>query len=391
MPEVHARLSASSAKRWLTCPPIIALEELSGIKDRSSSYAEEGTEAHSLSELKLRRYLAKPKEARKIDLEIEAFKKSASWYDQEMEEATELYVDYVEEIYNSHSDLAQMELEQQVQFDKWVPGGFGTSDVVITSPEVIEIIDLKYGKGIKVEAYQNPQLMLYALGAFEKYDWLYDFERVRMTIVQPRLDWMDTFEVATEELLYWANNYVAPRAALADQGIGEWNITEDVMRFSKVRGRLRPEYEANKDFIERYEYQEGALLEPEDLSEVLAQADQIKRWLMDVESFALQSILDGGEVPGFKVVAGRSVRKISDPVELAKRLEDAGFDEKAIFKAPQLETLGNLEKLVGKKEFESLSEGTIIKPEGKPTLAPESDKRPAINSTQDAIEDFKDL
>lgn len=386
MPDKHARLSASSAKRWLTCPPIISLEELVGGRQRTSSYALEGTDAHKLAELKLKDFIG-----RNVTQAIEDFKESSEYYDQEMEEATDRYRDYVVELYNNHGDLANIDLEQQVSFDKYVPGGFGTSDVVITSPGRIEIVDLKYGKGIKVEAYQNPQLMLYALGAYEKFDFVYDFETITMTIVQPRLDHLDSFTVATDELLYWAENYVAPRASLADQGIGEWNITEDVLRFSGVRGRLRPQFEQNKEFIEKYEYGEGAVLDPDELTEVLDQADQIKRWLKDVEDFALKSLLDGKDVPGFKVVEGRSNRKISDEAGLAKVLQAQGFKDDQIYKEPKLETLGKLEKLVGKKEFEELSGDYITKPEGKPTLAPAGDKRPALNSEVTAKNDFKNL
>lgn len=384
MPNKHARLSASSSRRWLTCPPIIHLEELvSKGQSRTSSYAREGTDAHRLAELKLQDYLGGDREDA-----IKEFKKDSSWYDQEMEEATDLYRDYVVELYNNHGDLASIALEQEVSFDKYVPGGFGTSDVVITSPGRIEIVDLKYGKGIKVEAYQNPQLMLYALGAYEKFDFVYDFDTVTMTIVQPRLDHLDSFTVHKDELLYWAENYVAPRASLADQGIGEWNITEDVLRFSDVRGRLRPQYEQNKEFIEKYEYKEGAVLDSDELTEILDQADQIKRWIKDVEDFALKSLLDGKDVPGYKVVEGRSNRKISDEAGLAKVLKDQGYSDEEIYKEPKLETLGRLEKLVGKQAFEDLSSDFIIKPEGKPTLAPANDKRQSLYSAE---EDFKNL
>lgn len=387
----HARLSASSSKRWLTCPPIIALEELSGEKDRTSSYAEEGTAAHTLSELKLQQYLSEGGAKGAVTRKINKFTEENAWYNQEMEEATTLYRDYVVEILNNHDDLAQIELEQRVKFDKWVPGGFGTSDVVITSPGHIEIIDLKYGKGIKVDAYQNPQLMLYALGAYEKYDFLYDFEKVTMTIVQPRLDHVDSFTVDAEELLYWADNYVAPRAAQADIGIGEWNITEDVTQFSKVRGRLRPQHDQNKAFIEKYEYGEAALLEPHEVADVLAEADQIKKWLKDVENFALQAMLDGQEIDGFKVVEGRSNRKINDETGLANKLRELGFEDADLYRAPQLQTLGKLEKLVGKQEFAEVSADYVSKPTGKPTITTIDDKRPALSSEADAQDDFNDL
>lgn len=378
-PTQHAYLSASSAVRWLTCPPIISLEQ--GVPDKQTSYTLEGTDAHALAELKLQEFLGK-----RVKTKINNFKKKSEFYNEEMEEMTDLYRDMVIERYNSY-DSAQMELEVRTDLSRWVPEAFGTSDVVIVTDKVIEIIDLKYGKGVPVSAYQNPQLMLYALGAYDLYDIAYGFEKVRMTIVQPRLDNVSTFEIETEELLYWADNYVAPRAQQAYEGQGEWTITEDVVRFSKVRAQLRPRAEKNFELTDKYDNEEPALLNNNEIAEILARASEIKKWIEDVEFYALDQALNhGADFPGFKVVEGRSNRKIANDEELAERLRVEGYED--IYKPQALLPLGQLEKLVGKTHFNEVASDLIIKPTGKPTLAPEKDKRPALNSTQSAVDDF---
>lgn len=368
----HAKLSASSSHRWLAMPPIIKLEE--EFPNRSSVYAREGTDAHTLSELKLRKFKGED-----VEGEIDNFITNSSFYNEEMEQATNLFVDMVIEQFNNH-EKATLDLEQRVKFDKWVPGGFGTSDVVIASEKVIEIIDLKYGKGVMVHAYQNPQLMLYALGSYDAYEWLFNFETVRMTIIQPRLDHISTHEVSVEELLYWANNYVAPRAAQADIGIGEWDIETDALKFSPVRATLRPRAEQNMAFIEDFNFEDPQLLDNSEIAKVLAQANEIKSWIKDVESYATSELLKGNDLPGYKLVEGRSSRKITDEEGLAKVLVSSGYED--IYKPTQLESLTNLEKYVGKKDFKELSEGFIEKPQGKPKIALADDKRPEYNSAE---------
>lgn len=380
-PRKHAYLSPSSAKRWLICPPIMQFE--SELPDKETSYAQEGTDAHTLAEAKLMQFLG---EASASDTQA-IVDNELTYYDQEMDEATDLYVDMVIERFN-HYENPFMELEVRVDYSPWVPEGFGTSDVVILSDGVIEIIDLKYGKGVPVDAYQNPQLMLYALGAYNLYDLAYDFDRIRMTIVQPRLDSISTFEIEVEELLYWANNYVTPRATQAYEGTGEWNIESDILRFSKVRAQLRPRAELNFEVIDKYDSQEPATLSPEEIAEILHRSAEITSWISDVESYALYQVLGGEEIPGFKVVEGRSNRKITDSQAVADLLIDEGYQEDDIFKPKELMAMGALEKLAGKKHFAELANDYIVKPQGKPTLVPNSDKRPALNSTQDAVEDF---
>ncbi|MDT2680238.1 DUF2800 domain-containing protein [Enterococcus gallinarum] len=382
----HALLGASSAHRWLICPPIARLEEQ--FKDRDSSFAEEGTAAHELAELALAKRF-KLMATRSVNTKLKKFRSENSYYDQSMEDYVEAYCDLVEERVNHYQD-AVIELEQKVDFTKWVPEGFGTSDVVVLADNTIEIIDLKYGKGVPVDAYLNPQLMLYALGAVDKYDIIYEFETVRMTIVQPRLDNVSTFEIDKEELLYWADNYVAPRAAQAWEGTGEWTITDDVVKFSKVRAQLRLRAERNFSLVDKYELKESPLLTNEEIAEILDRAPEIKKWLDHVEQYALNKALtEGEEFPGWKVVAGRSNRKISDEESLLFLLEAEGFEDDEILKPRALQAIGQLEKVVGKKRFAELASDFIVKPEGKPVLVTEKDKRPALNSMENALNDFE--
>ncbi|HBC4130796.1 TPA: DUF2800 domain-containing protein, partial [Enterococcus faecalis] len=229
-----------------------------------------------------------------------------------------------------------------------------------------------------------------ALGAVDKYDIIYEFETVRMTIIQPRLDNISTFEIEKEELLYWADNYVAPRAVQAWEGTGEWTITDDVVKFSKVRAQLRPRAERNFQLIDKHELKEAPLLTNEEIAEILERAPEIKKWLEHVETYALQKARDEGEeFPGWKVVAERSNRKISDNEGLLMVLEAEGFEDEDILKPQELKAIGQLEKVVGKKKFAELAADFIIKPEGKPVLVPESDKRPALNSVENAFNDFE--
>lgn len=378
----HAYLSPSSAHRWLICPPIVQFEaEAPG--SGSSSFAAEGTAAHALAEA----YLTKRFKLGKATAMIKEAKAS-TFYDAEMEEAITYYCDLVEEHANAY-DKPIIELESKLDMSKWAPDVKGTSDVVLIADGVVEIIDLKYGKGVPVYAENNPQLMLYALGAYDKYSILYDFDKIKMTIIQPRLDNVSTFEIETEELLYWADNYVAPRAVQAYEGIGEWTITDDVVKFSKIRAQLRPRAEKNFKLIDKYDGKEAATLSDEEIAEILDRAPEIKKWLDHVETFALSQALSGkANYPGFKVVAGRSIRKISDPQSVMLTLDMEGFDESQYTKPKELVALGALEKLVGKKELAELIGDYIVKPEGKPTLVPESDKRPPLH---DANSDFADI
>lgn len=379
----HAFLSASSSHRWLFCPMLPALE--ADYHNKDTVYTREGTAAHELSELKLQYQTGKIKKAT-YTKKYKAFTENSEFYNEEMEEATDRYVDLVMERYNSY-DNASIELEKRVDFSQWVPDGFGTSDVVIIADGVIEIIDLKYGKGQPVSARQNSQMGLYALGAYAAYDIAYDFDKIRMTIVQPRLDSISTEEVWVEELLYWADNVVLPMASQASIGIGEWDLNEKVLRWSPVAAQLVPRAAKNFELIDKFDLKEGVYLTHEQIAEILAQADEIKKWITDIEYYALSQALKGEEIPGFKVVEGRSNRTITDKETAALILEANGYED--IYKPVELVAMGQLEKLVGKTHFAELLGDLIVKPEGKPVLVPASDKRPALNSLEQAIKEFE--
>lgn len=387
MPDVHALLGASSAHRWLVCPPIARLEEF--VEDEGSDFAREGTEAHELAEHKLNFALGKISKTA-YTRRVNKFKKEAQFYDQAMEDHVDNHVATVMEMVNSYDD-PEVFLEQRVYYDRWVPEGFGTSDVVIASDNRLDIVDLKFGKGVLVDAYQNPQLMLYALGAYNEFDMIFDFDTIGMTVSQPRLDNYSHFDIDVHELLYWAENYVAPRAAQAWEGIGDWTITDDVVKFSKVRAQLRPRAEKNLSLIAKYDYKDAQLLEPDEIAEILTYTKEIAKWVKEVEEFALEQARDHGVTyPGWKLVEGRSNRIITDHEKAAEILLLSGYEEADIFKPKNLRSMTELEKAVGKKQFSEILGDLIEKPVGKPTMAPESDKRPAINSVDAALDDFAD-
>lgn len=383
----HAYLSPSSAHRWLICPPIVQFEkDAESANEGNTSYTLEGTAAHTLAEAYLTKRFKLVPNAKVNKMIKDA--KTSDYYNEEMEEAVSYYCDLVEEHANSYNDPI-IELESKLDMSKWAPHCTGTSDVVIIADDTIEIIDLKYGKGVPVKVELNDQIMLYALGAYAKYSILYDFSKVKMTIIQPRLDYADSFTIEAEELLYWANHYVAPRAVQAYEGTGEWTITDDVVKFSPIRAQLRPRAEKNFKLIDKYDSKEAATLSDEEIAEILDRAPEIKKWLDHVESYALSQALSGkANYPGFKVVEGRSIRKISDPQAVMFTLDMEGYTEEQYTKPKELIALGALEKLVGKKELAALIGDYIVKPEGKPTLVPESDKRPPL---RDVDSDFADI
>ncbi|MCK1226707.1 DUF2800 domain-containing protein [Streptococcus uberis] len=382
--ENHALLSASSAHRWLQCPMLPRLEEKENQR-RDTFYTLQGTAAHALSEIKLMFKTGKINK-RKFNQLVKAFEENSDFYDEEMEEMTELYTDIVMEHFNSY-DEAEIELEKHVDYSDWAPNGFGTSDVIILTDKVIEVIDLKYGKGVPVSAKLNRQMLFYALGAYNGYDFLYDFETIKMTIVQPRLDNVSTVEIPVEELLYWANNYVLPRAAQAEIGIGDWDLNEEVLRWSPVAAKLVPRARQNWEIIDRYDYQEPIYLSDEAIKDILDHASEIKNWVEAIEAYALTQALQGKEIPGYKIVEGRSNRVITNKEKAAEILKEEGFED--IYKPQELLAMGALEKLVGKTTFSELLSDYIDKPQGKPVLVPEKDKRPAINSLEQAIKDFE--
>lgn len=372
----HALLGASGADRWINCPPSARLTE--HIPEERSEYAEEGTAAHELSEIKLRRYIlpCNSKERKRLDDALLKIKAN-EFYGPEMENAVQDYVGIVTERFmeaKARSADAVVLLEERLDFSEWVPEGYGTGDVVLISDGVMEIIDLKYGKGVPVSAVGNPQMRLYALGAWSAYSYLYDIQEIRMTIVQPRLDNVSTDTMTVDELLEWAETVVKPAAAQAHAGEGEYKAGSHC-RWCKVKGNCRARADANMAAL-AYEFQDPALLSLEEIGSILHIAEQLKAWAKDVEDFAHEQALKGHRIPQWKLVEGRSNRIITDKNAAWAALEAATLEWDKYLKPRELLGLGELEKRIGKKELAVLLDGLIIKPPGKPVLVPETDKRP---------------
>ena len=378
MAKKHALLGASSSARWLVCTPSARLEAM--FPDEQSPYAAEGTVAHDLAEAILRHKL-EDKKAPKLDD-----------YSTEMIEAVNRYVDICEEKVNearARSSDAEAMIEARLDFSRWVPEGFGTGDMVIVADGILEVIDLKYGKGVPVSAVENTQMRLYALGAYDVNEYLYDIKTVRMTIVQPRLDSVSTDEMPIADLLDWGEE-IKPIAQRAWEGEGECTPC-DYCNFCKARHTCR----ALADTCLTAFYKDGGklnqLLTDSEVSDILAMKDLITKWIKGVYDFAYEKALSGEKQwPGYKLVEGTSRRTITDPEAAAKTLLDNGYKEEDIFKPRELEGITNLQKVLGKKGVTKYLEAFIDKPEGKPTLVPDSDKRPAINTVETMMNEFDD-
>ncbi|MCZ8518864.1 DUF2800 domain-containing protein [Paenibacillus caseinilyticus] len=385
----HARLSASGSKRWLSCTPSAALED--SFEESSSSFADEGTAAHELSELHLARFL-KLIDEETYQQKLQDFKDTEKYYSQSMDDFVQVYVDIVIEKINEArarcADPAVL-LEQKLDFSNWVPDGFGTGDVVIVSDGVAEVIDLKFGKGVPVSAEGNPQMRLYALGAYNLLHFLYEFDTVRMTIVQPRLDSISTDELSVEKLLQWAEEDVKPKALMAEAGEGEY-VPGEHCRFCRARASCRARARANLA-LARFEFADPPLLTNEEIAEILKSVDDLKAWASDIAAYALKQARDHGvKYAGWKVVEGRSNRKITDELVAADVLLLEGYAPELIYKPKELLGISDLEKAVGKKKFKELLSDLIIKPAGKPALVPEEDKRVELSSGASAAADFAD-
>lgn len=379
MPEVHAKLSASSAYRWLHCPKSVVLTE--GLPDKTSDFAKEGTLAHSIAEKALSDYKAYGKNAVFPPTLSERVLNNPRYY-AGMTDDVLPYVDYVIDTFEAHGGEAVLEIERRVDFSEWVPCGFGTADALIISDGTLEVIDLKFGKGVMVDATENPQMMLYALGAYDANAYIYDIENVRMTIVQPRLDHISTFEMSVSDLLEWAGVVVKPVAQLAYKGEG-FQQAGDWCRWCKLKETCK--VRANT-MLDMTSLREKASLTDEELDFILSHSKEIQQWLNDVERGALERVTRGKPIKGWKLVEGRSNRKIADEGKLIVAMTQAGWGEDEIFKPKELQTLTNLEKLVGKKRFAEEFGDLVYKPEGKATLVPESDKRPELGTAENEFE-----
>lgn len=376
----HALLGASKAGQWINCPPSARLQET--IPEKRSEYADEGTAAHELAETKLRQRvtICNSKQRKALTKKLEEFK-SNKYYDQEMEDAVQTYVELVEERYmaaKARSSDAVVLLEEHVDFTDWVPDGYGTGDVVLIADGVLEVIDLKYGKGVPVSAYNNPQIRLYGLGAWAEHNYLYSIDEVHMTIIQPRLDNVSTEVMPLKDLLEWAESVVKPAAVLAFAGEGEF-CAGDHCRWCKVKGNCRARADENMKAL-AYEFKDPALMSNEEIGSILFITDQLKSWAKDVEDFAYDQALNGNPIPQWKLVEGRSNRSINDKGVAIAALKATELDQEKYLKPEELLGIGELEKRLGKKEFGVLLGSLVTKPPGKPVLVPETDKRPELNS-----------
>lgn len=351
--------------------------------DVSSGFAVEGTLAHAYCAKKLKTFLGLP-----TDLEDKEIAALAEYHTGEMDEYTDTYATIVIEKYNAARAItpdAQLLVETRLDFSDRIPDSFGTADAIIIADGTMDVIDFKYGKGVSVSAFKNPQMQIYALGAYDKFSFEYRIDLVRMTIIQPRIDNLSDYELSVSDLMAWTDEVLTPRAqeAFSGQGTqtpGEW------CRFCKVKSRCRAL--ADQSLKTALEKPDPQLLNPQELADVLPKLETIKIWLTGIEEYALHTALSGTTVPGWKVVEGRSTRKITNPTAVSDALSGAGIGRDLIYKPQELLPITELEKLVGKKQFAALCAQWISKPQGKPTLVPESDKRQAINTVED---DFADI
>ena len=367
----HAILSASGASRWMNCNPSARLEET--MENTSSEYAEEGTLAHALAELKLRKYFTETGMAKKTyTTEFNKLKKHRLWQT-EIDSYTDEYVDHIKAIAMSFSNAPYIEIEKKVSFEGYVPEAFGTADTIIINGDRLYIIDLKYGKGVPVYAENNPQLMLYALGAYLEYSLFYGIEYIEMHIVQPRMENMSVFSMKASELINWAENEVKPNAERAFAGEGEFNPGEHC-KFCKVKGSCRARAE-NYLSLEKIK---GPLLTNDEKAEALQRGAELDKWLGELKAEIYSAIEKGEEVKGWKIVQGKSNGRYFTETDVAiEKLKEHGIKEDMLYERTLL-TAPKIETLVGKKNFREWVGDTVVPIPGKPTLVPESDKREAI-------------
>lgn len=372
----HAILSASSSHRWMNCPPSVRLTE--HIVDHGSVYAAEGSEAHELCEYKLRQLLGM--EARN-PLDRPG---GLQYYDTTMEDAATGYAAYVmevlEEIRKTCPDPIVM-VEQRLNFSRWVKDGFGTGDALLIADGILQVIDMKYGTGVPVSAEGNSQMRLYALGALDMFSDLYDIETVRMTIYQPRLSNISTETLSRADLLEWAEQTLRPVAELAYKGEGDINAGS-WCRFCKLRTTCRKRAEANLK-LAQHDFKLPPTLSNEEIAVILDQLDDLTSWAADIREYALSAALSGTRFDGWKLVEGRSNRRYTDEAAVAQAVIDTGHDPYE----RKLRGITAMEKLLGKKQFSILLGDLVERPQGKPTLAPISDRRPELANAKN---DFAD-
>lgn len=364
----HALLSASSSHRWLNCPPSARLCEQ--YEDKGSDYAAEGTDAHALCEYKLKTALG---------IRTKDPTSRLSFYSEEMDECAIGYATYNMELVETAKQTCAdpvVLIEQRLDFSKYVEAGFGTGDCVIIADGALHIVDYKHGAGVLVEAEDNPQMKLYALGALELFEGIYDISDVSMTIYQPRRDNISTHTVFKEALYQWAEKVLKPAAELAYAGGGEYSCG-DWCRFCKAKHDCRKRAEQNME-LAKYDFKRPPLLEDDEVESILGRIDDLVAWASDIKDYALETALGGKLWQGWKLVEGRSNRKYISEDAVADAVTTAGYDPYE----HKVMGITAMEKTLGKSRFAELLGSLVEKPQGKPTLVPESDKRPAIHNAK---------
>lgn len=394
----HALLAPSSAKRWMTCTPSARLE--AAVPNKDTAYTREGTIAHAMAEGILRHMLEQkydhmPEAGEFFETggtEIAEFCRTCEREGLDWREMAEtVYENYCRLVYEAYLGAkledpdAVLLIESKLQLAEFIPEGFGSSDAVLIYGDTLEVFDLKYGKGVKVDAEENAQMMCYALGAYCGQGEFYDIANVRMTIIQPRLRHDSSWAMSAPDLLNWAHNKLKPAALMAWKGEGE-QVPGEHCRFCRVAAQCK----ALADYTLRVteDKTEPGLMSLDDIAKLLPHFSTIKSWISSVEEFALETALEGKTLPGYKVVEGRSIRKISDTTEARERLDKAGILPESYLKPAELKTITDLEKTLTKKGFNAILGDLVVKPEGKPTLVEEADPRPAFSR---AANDFKDI
>lgn len=369
----HALLSASSSHRWMACPPSALLSNK--FEDVSSSFAQEGTDAHTLAQYKLEKLLG---------LDTKDPTDALIFYDEEMNSHSEDYAAFVLEKLEKAKETCtdpQILIEQKLDFSSYVPEGYGYVDCLIIADGTLTVIDFKYGLGVNVSAERNPQMFCYALGGLALFDSIYDIENIHLVIYQPRRENISEYTLSKSELLKWAEEVLAPTAQHAIKGEGEYKAGEHC-QFCKAKATCRKRAEYNLE-LAKYDFEAPATLDNDEISAILTKADELISWANDVKEYALKEALNGTKFEGFKLVTGRSNRKYTDEAAVADVVIGTGKDpyEKKLLGITAMTTL------LGKKIFDEILGGLIVKPPGKPALVTADDKRPEYNS---AYEDFNE-
>ena len=372
-PKGHAVLSASASHRWLNCPPSARLCE--SYDDKGSDYSAEGTDAHELYEYKLKKALG---------MEASDPTENLTWYNEEMDDCANGYAAYILELVEAAKETCsdpKVLIEQRVDFSRWVEQGFGTADCIIIADGVLNVVDFKYGLGVEVSAIGNTQMRIYALGALEIFDPLYDIDTVQMTIYQPRKANISVDSISRDDLYDWAEHVLKPAALEADEGNGEFHAGH-WCRFCKARHICRERAKKNLE-LAAYEFAAPPLLSDEEIVEILEKVDSLLRWANDVKGYALQEAVAGKKWDGYKLVEGRSIRKYKNEKAVAEAALAAGYDpyEQRVLGVTEMQ------KLMGRKKFEEILGAMVTKPQGKPVLVSRDDKRPEMNTIND---DFKE-